>query len=216
MAGLMSTPTGLLRRGWKWWQRSLHQLPRWWHHLPLGGLHCSNYQAEILAICTAAEHLLESGKQMGNIAIFTDYLSTLQALNSADPDQMIQGLHSSLAKLTAQHSVSLQWVPSHVRLTGNERADRLFTYREAKTLHSWFNGDWKNENGGYRAHLDQFRDWNGPSRSLSSACIQGTVVWEPIWRGLEFQTLPCVSADKLTKPQITSFSPAQNKPRDVS
>ena len=31
-------------------------------------------------------------------------LSTLQALNSADPDQMIQGLHSSLAKLTA-HSI---------------------------------------------------------------------------------------------------------------
>ena len=30
-----------------------------------GGLQCSNYRAEILAICTAAEHLLESGKQMG-------------------------------------------------------------------------------------------------------------------------------------------------------
>ena len=73
-----------------------------------GGLHCSNYRAELLAICTAAEHLLESGKQMGNIAIFTNSLSTLQALNSADPDQMIQGLHSSLAKLTALHSVSLQ------------------------------------------------------------------------------------------------------------
>ena len=54
-----------------------------------GGPQCSNYQAEILAICTAAEHLLESGKQMGSIAIFTDSLSTLQALDSADPDQMV-------------------------------------------------------------------------------------------------------------------------------
>ena len=90
-----------------------------------GGLHCSNCRAEILAICTAAEHLLESGKQMGNIAIFTDSLSTLQALNSADPVQMIQGLHSSLAKPTAQHSLSLQWVPAHAGMTGNERADRL-------------------------------------------------------------------------------------------
>ena len=69
-----------------------------------GGLQCSNYRAEILAICTAAEYLLESGKQMGNIAFFTDSLSTLQALNSADPDHMIQGLHFSLAKLTAQYS----------------------------------------------------------------------------------------------------------------
>ena len=95
-------------------------------------------------------------------------LSTLQALNSADPDQMIQGLHSSLAKLTAQFTVSLQWVLAHVGLMGNEKADRLakidsqapqtqnpVTYREAKTLlHSRYNGDWKKHNGGYQAHLD--------------------------------------------------------------
>ena len=43
-------------------------------------------------------------EKKGNITIFTDSLSTLQALNSADPDQMIQGLHSSLAKLTV-HSI---------------------------------------------------------------------------------------------------------------
>ena len=133
-----------------------------------GGLQCSNYRAEILAISTAAEHLLERREKMGNIAIFTDSLSTLQALNSADPDQMIQGLHSSLAKLTAQFTVSLQWGPAHVGLTGNEKADRLanissqapqtqnpVTCREAKTLlHSRYNGDWKKQNGGYQAHLD--------------------------------------------------------------
>ena len=73
-----------------------------------GGLQCSNYRAEILTISTATEHLLESREKMGNIAIFTDSLSALQALNSADPDQKIQSLHSSLAKLTAQFTVSLQ------------------------------------------------------------------------------------------------------------
>ena len=105
---------------------------------------------------------------MGNIAIFTDSLLVLQALNSADPYQMIQGLHSSLAKLISQSSISLQWVPAHVGLTGNETADRLskigsqalqtqnpVTYREAKTLlHSQYNGDWKKENSGYQAHFD--------------------------------------------------------------
>ena len=65
-----------------------------------------------LFVQPAAEHLLKSGKNMGNIAIFTNSLSALQALNSADPDQMIQGLHSTLAKLTAQSSVFLQWVPA--------------------------------------------------------------------------------------------------------
>ena len=122
-----------------------------------GGLQCSNYRAKVLAICTAAQHPLESGKHMGNIAIFIDSLPTLQVLNSADPDQMIQGLHSSLAKLTAQYAVSLQWVSAHVGLTGNETADRLakigsqapqtqspVTYREAKTfLHSRFDGAWR-------------------------------------------------------------------------
>ena len=156
-----------------------------------GGFQCSNYRAEILAISTAAEHLFESMKKMGNIAIFTDSLSTLQALNSADLDQMIQGLHSSLAKLTAQFTVSLQWVPAHVGLIGNEKADRLakissqapqtqnpVTYREAKTLlHFRYNGDWKKQNGGYQAHtLTQFGDWSGPSRPLSSTCAQGIVV----------------------------------------
>ena len=47
-------------------------------------------------------------------------------------------------------------------------------------------------------------------------CTQGIVVWVPIWRGLAFQTLPFVSADKLTKPETTSFSPTQNMPRDIS
>ena len=60
---------------------------------------------------------------MENIAIFIDSLSTLQAPNSADPHQMIQGLHSSLAKLTAQFPVTLHWVPAHVGLTGNETSD---------------------------------------------------------------------------------------------
>ena len=133
-----------------------------------GGLQFPSYRAEIVAICTAAEHLLESGKQMGNIAIFTYSLSSLQALNPADPDKMIQGLHFSLGKLTSQHSVSFQWVPAHVGLTRNERADRLakvgsqapqtqnpVTYREVRTLlHSRFNGDLKKENDGCQAHLD--------------------------------------------------------------
>ena len=95
------------------------------------GLQCSNYRAEILAICTAAEHLLERRKKMGNIAIFTDSLSTLQALNSADPDQIIQSQYSSLAKLTAQFSVSLQWVPAHVGLTGNVKSRQTCKNRQA-------------------------------------------------------------------------------------
>ena len=127
---------------------------------------------------------------MGNIAIFTDSLSTLQALNSADPEQMIHGLHSSLAKLTAQFSVSHQWVPAHVGLTGNEQADRLakigsqapqtqkpITYREAKTLfHSRYNGDWKKDNGGYQAHLDPI--WRLERAHRPRPSVLPKICWE--------------------------------------
>ena len=102
---------------------------------------------------------------------------------------MTQGLHFFLVKLTAQFSVSIQRVPARVGLTGNERADRLakissqalqtqntVTYRESQTLlQSWFNGDWKKENGGYhitRHTLTQFRDRSRPSRPVSSTCVQ--------------------------------------------
>ena len=131
------------------------------------------------------------GKKMGNIAIFTDSLSTLQALNSNDPDQMIQGLHSSLAKLTAQFTVSLQWVPAHVGLTGNENADKLAKIgsqapqtqkilspterpRHFSTLGTMETG--RNTTVDIRHPLTQSRDWSGPSRPLSSACAQGIVV----------------------------------------
>ena len=61
----------------------------------------------------------EGGEQGGSQKI-TPAFCTHQALKSADSDQMIQGLHSSLAKSTAQFPVSLQWVPIHVGLAGNK------------------------------------------------------------------------------------------------
>ena len=105
----------------------------------------------------------EWGKQIGNITISTDSLSTLQALNSADPDQMIQGLHSSLAKLTDRFSVSLQWVPARVGLTESERVNRLAKpgsqatqTQNPVTYMSPLMVQWRLEEryGGHHAHLD--------------------------------------------------------------
>ncbi|KAK7501859.1 hypothetical protein BaRGS_00006945 [Batillaria attramentaria] len=50
-----------------------------------GGKLCSNFRAEVLAITTAADFLSSSIKPLGNISIFTDSMSTLQALDSPDP-----------------------------------------------------------------------------------------------------------------------------------
>ena len=61
-----------------------------------------------LLICNTVSNTKSS--YYDNLLFLSLFLSTLQALSSADPDQMIQGLHSFPAKLTAQQSVYLQWV----------------------------------------------------------------------------------------------------------
>ena len=81
-----------------------------------------------------------------------------------------------------------------------------------------YNGDWKKDDGGYQAHLDPI--WRleraqqttifrlrtghcGLSAHLKRIGISDTSLCE------------CGQADQ-TKAQTTSFSPAQNMPRDVS
>ena len=72
----------LLEGNEKWRQRSLHQIARWWHPFLLGSwwssvLQLSSWDTGHLHSCRAP--VRERGK-MRNITIFTDSLSTLQAL----------------------------------------------------------------------------------------------------------------------------------------
>ena len=189
-----------------------------------GGLQCSNYRAEILAICTAAEHLLESRKNMGNIAIFTDSLSTLQ-LSWSSPDdpgpallpcQADSSVHSIPPVGACSCGTDRKWNRRQTcknRLSGSTDTEPCHLQRGQDT--SPLSVQWR---------LEERKRWipGTPWPNLETGAgptdhyLQGTAVWAPIWRGLAFQTPPSVSADKLTKPQTTSFSPAQYIPRDVS
>merc|ERR1711860_325105 len=64
-----------------------------------------------------------------NFVIFTDSLSALQALEnfSSSQDRDICRLAQSLNKLLTCYDVqaTLQWIPGHEDVRGNERADRL-------------------------------------------------------------------------------------------
>ena len=136
-----------------------------------GGKLCSNFRAEVLAIKTAADFLASCERPLGSISIFSDSMSTLQALDSPDPDPLTQSLKASLSTLTRKAQTTLQWVPAHVGIPGNERADRLAkegsqlpqptipaTYEETKTLlRSRFRRGWVAMNGGYQAHQDSIR-----------------------------------------------------------
>ena len=92
------------------------------------------------------------------------------------------------------------------------------TYREAKTLlHSWYNRDWKKENGGCQADIDPLwrLEW---AQQTTIFCLRTghCGLSAHLKRIGTSDTSLCVCADELTKPQTTSFSPAQYIPRDVS
>ena len=100
-------------------------------HNPCGSF-CTNYEAEALAIEATINHLskvfAETPAKVKNIVIFTDGLSVLQALENANHDNSAclslalginRFLHSYAVDLT------LQWIPGHTDIQGNDRADTL-------------------------------------------------------------------------------------------
>ena len=145
-----------------------------------GGKLCSNFRAEVLAIKTATDFLSSCDKPLGNVSILTDSMSTLQALNASDPGPLVQSLKASLASLTEKAPTTLQWVPAHIGLSGNEHADRLAkegsrltqpnppaTYEETKTLlRSSFRREWANLNRGYQAQKDAIRSLERKDQTL--------------------------------------------------
>ena len=110
-------------------------------HMPSGekkeifnssGSFCSNYIAEQQAITNAItfiNYYFDNNPQdITNTIIFTDSLSTLDALeNGSDVSKDITHLKWSLHNLMSRHNtrVVLQWIPAHIGIQGNERADLL-------------------------------------------------------------------------------------------
>ena len=91
---------------------------------PSAGLYSTNYKAEAEALKTAAAHTEASTHASPNVVLLTDALSVLQALQS-NRDTELNDLSTALASLCRRHAVTLQWIPSHCNLPGNEAADSL-------------------------------------------------------------------------------------------
>ena len=94
---------------------------------------CSNYEAEIMAIKTAIEitrQHFELGEQPpSHVVIFTDSKSALEALEnfSDNSHQDIGELAKAIDSLLTSYDIriTLQWIPGHTDIPGNEQADRL-------------------------------------------------------------------------------------------
>ena len=115
-------------------------------HEPVGSL-STNYGAELHALNMAAEHILSAGSSPQGTVFLTDSLSALQSLQEGPTDKMTTELWKNLLKLSDKTKVTLQWIPAHTGIAGNEIADSLakagsrlpqppssLSYREAKTI----------------------------------------------------------------------------------
>lgn len=95
------------------------------------GSPCISFQAELRAIRLALEQLHgrnTQGKGPSRVAILTDSQSVLKALESGPPQATTETSHEIwelLAGMTNRTAVLLQYIPAHVGVPGNERADEL-------------------------------------------------------------------------------------------
>ena len=88
------------------------------------GLYSSDYNAETEALKTAAAHTEVSTHASHSVVLLTDALSILQALQS-NRDTDHNDLSAALAPLCRSHTVTLQRIPSHCNVPGNEAAESL-------------------------------------------------------------------------------------------
>ena len=89
---------------------------------------CSIFTAEAFAILLAVKHVFNKGNLKETFAIFTDSLSVLFTLKQLLPfHHMVQEVHEWLVLLRSWRCIQVHfcWVPAHVGVIGNERADQI-------------------------------------------------------------------------------------------
>ena len=88
---------------------------------------CSIFTAEAFAILLAVKHVFSNGNFKETFTIFTDSLSVLFTLKQLLPTHhMVQEVHKWLVLLHSRRRIQVHfcWVPAHVGVIGNERADQ--------------------------------------------------------------------------------------------
>ena len=85
------------------------------------GVYCTNYQAEVEALQHAVHAVKDLSKTGEKVVFLTDALSVLEALQN----NKLPKLSKALQELASDKEVSLQWIPAHCGIPGNEKADQM-------------------------------------------------------------------------------------------
>ena len=84
------------------------------------GLHCTNYRAEMEALIHAAHTISCEVQEDEQVVFLTDAMSVLQATIN----NKLSHLKKALSKIKCLR-ITLQWIPAHCGIDGNEEADNL-------------------------------------------------------------------------------------------
>lgn len=90
------------------------------------GEHTTVFQAEVYAIEECARFNLDRGYRNQEIAILSDSQAAIKALSSnVISSKLVRDCRHRLNELGTGNRVTLYWVPGHMGVDGNERADEL-------------------------------------------------------------------------------------------